>query len=610
MHFFNELKRRNVLRTALAYLAGAWLLIQIAETLFPVYGLSDASIRLVVTLLAIGFPLVLVFSWAYELTPGGFRLEKEADISVRVPRQSGKNFDRFIIVLLALAVGYFAVDKFALGPGRVAELTEQAARTGAEKALEQHKSKPTNDKSIAVLPFTNMSPDPGDEYLSDGLTEELIGTLAKVRGLRVTARTSVFAFKGHKRDIREIAERLNVRTVLEGSVRREQDRIRVSVQLINAEDGFQLWSESYDYRLESVLALEQTISRAIADALEVRLLLPATDTAGVRPAVNPEAFELYLKGRYYWARLSEGGFQRSIDAFTKAIAIDPGYAAPHAGLSTVYSFLGYFGLMPPREAFPLSLRQAELAIALDPQNSEAYIARGMASLFYEWDWERAHEDLSRALELSPSFSMSHWAFAEYLSVTEPSRALDSALQALSLDPLSLPLMNRVAFTYFTRGMYDEAIRMDEEMLALNPGFAPAHWNLGIVDMARGRYQPAIEALGRAVEYSGGMPSTLAALAYACARSGNEEQARAILAQLEQRRESPEHGYAPPLLIAYVYEGLGQTEATFSWLERAIEERDGWLTNLATFPPFESVRDDPRFKDILRRVGLPGATESE
>jgi adenylate cyclase len=610
LHFFNELKRRNVLRVAVGYLAGAWLLVQIVETLFPVYGLSDASIRLVVTLLAIGFPLALVLAWVYELTPEGFRIEKEARQSAAAPRQVSKTFDRVIIGLLALAVGYFAVDKFALEPERIAELTEKAARTGAERALEQQKTSAVHDKSIAVLPFTSLSLDSADEFLSDGLTEELIGNLAKVPGLRVTARTSVFAFKERNRDIREIAGRLNVKTILEGSVRREEDRIRVSAQLINAEDGFHLWSESYDYRMESVLALEQTISRAIVDALKVQLSSPADVPTVTQPVVNPEAFELYLKGRYYWARLNEGGFQRSIDAFEKAIAIDPRYAPPHAGLATVYSFLGYFGIMPPREAYPLSVRQAELAIALDPKNSEAYIARGMASLFYEWNWERAREDLTRALELSPSFSMSHWAYAEYLSVMDPPRALEPALHALSLDPLSLPLMNRIAFTYFTQGMFEEAIRMDEEMLALNPEFAPAHWNLGIVDIALGRYQQAIESLGRSVEYSDGIPSTLAAQAHALARAGDRAQARAILAQLEHGSGHTGRGYAPPLLIAYVHEGLGDTEETFAWLERAISERDSWLTSLGTFPPFESVRDDPRFRDILRRIGLPGTESSE
>jgi len=604
MSIVQELKRRNVFRVAVAYLSGAWLLVEIAQTLFPIYGLSDGSIRLVVTLLSIGFPLMLVFSWVYELTPEGLRLEKDIDRSAEPTPQTGKKLDRIIIVLLALALGYFAFDKFVLEPQRVAKIAETAARTGAEQAMELQKEMALPDKSIAVLPFTNMSPDTEDEYFSDGLTEELIGALAKVNGLHVTARTSAFAFKGTNRDIRDIGERLNVRTVLEGSVRREQNRIRVTAQLISVEDGFHLWSESYDYELNSVLALQQTISRAIIGALEIQLTPQDNKQASGNASVNPEAYELYLKGRYYWARLNTGGFQQSIEAFQEAIAVDPGYSPPHAGLANAYSFAGYFGVMPPREAFPLSIMEAEAALALDPESSEALVARGMFWLVYEWDWDRARDDLTRALELSPNSSLAHWAYAEYLTVMGSTLALDSALHALSLDPLSLPIMNLVAFTYLDLGMFAEAIQMDQEMLAMDPSFAAAHWNLGVIHMLQGRFEEALEELGQSVEYSGGMPTTLAIQAYAYAISGDEETALAILAELEGRRQSPGPGYVSPVLIACVYEGLGRTDEALNWLERAITERDGWLVFMNAFPAFDSLRREPRFEDILRRVGLP------
>ena len=588
MSIVQELKRRNVFRVAVAYLAGAWLLVEVTETLFPIYGLSNASIRLVVTLLAIGFPLVLIFSWVYELTPEGLRRENDIDQSVTFTHNTGKKLDRIIIVLLALALGYFAFDKFVLTPERVVEMAKMVLP----------------DKSIAVLPFTNMSPDLQDEYFSDGLTEELIGALAKVDGLHVTARTSAFAFKAASRDIRDIGNRLNVKTVLEGSVRREQDRVRITAQLISVEDGFHLWSESYDYELENVLILQETISLAIVSALQIQLSPQVDEQFKVGATVNPEAYDLYLKGRYYWARLNTGGFQQSIEAFQKAIAIDPGYAPPHAGLANAYSFSGYFGIMPPREAFPLSIMEADAALALDPGSSEALVARGMAWLIYEWDWDRARDKLELALELSPNSSLAHWAYAEYLTVVDPSAALNSALHALSLDPLSFPIMNLVAFTYLGQGMFAEAIQMDEEILAMNPGFAAAHWNLGIIHMLHGRFEESIEELSQSVEYSGGMPPTLAMQAYAYAKLGDEANALAILAVLESRRDSPGHGYAPPVLIAYVYEGLGRTEDALEWLEKAITERDGWLVFLNSFPRFESLRDEPRFKDILRRLGLP------
>jgi TolB-like protein/Tfp pilus assembly protein PilF len=604
MSIVQELKRRNVFRVAVAYLTGAWLIIEIVQTLFPVYGLSDASIRLVVTLLTIGFPLVMVFSWVYELTPEGLRREKDIDQSVALTHRTGRKLDRIIIVLLALALGYFAFDKFVLEPGRVEEIAETAAQTAAEQALARQKAVALADKSIAILPFVDMSPKLEDEYFSDGLTEELIGALAKVKGLHVTARTSAFVFKDTNRDVRDIGKRLNVRTVLEGSVRRQQDRVRITAKLISVEDGFNLWSESYDYKLKNVLALQETISLAIVSALQIQLSPQADKQFKVQTSVNPKAYDLYLKGRYLWAHMNDGGFRKSIEAFQKAIAVDPGYAPPHAGLATAYSFAGYFGIMPPKEAYPLSIKEAEAALALDPRSAEALIARGMAWLVYERDWDRARDSLKLALEASPNFSMAHWAYTEYLAIVDPPAALDSALHALSLDPLSLPIMNLVAFSYLDREMYAEAMQMDEEMLAMDPNFAAARWNLGVIHMRQGNFAEAIGELTQSVERSGRMPPTLAVLAYAYAKSGDEANALAILAELEGLRGSPTRSYASPVLIAYVYAGLGKTEDAFIWLEQAFTDRDGWLVFLNAFPSFESLRDEPRFEEILRRLNLP------
>jgi len=472
MSVFGELKRRNVFRVAAAYLAGAWLLLEVAQTLLPLYGFSDGSVRMVVTLLAIGFPIALLASWLFELTPGGFKLEKDIDRSVALDPRIGKRLDRFIIVMLALSLGYFAFDKFVLGPSREAELVQTTTEAVTEQISESRQSQ-VADKSIAVLPFVNMSANPENEYFSDGLTEEMIDALAKVKGLHVTARTSAFAFKGSNRDIRKIGERLNVKTVLEGSVRRYEDEVRVTAQLINVEDGFHLWSESYTYKLENVLALQETIAKAIVAALRIKLSPEVIEQFNASTAVNPQAYDLYLKGRYHWAHISEDGFRRSIEAFNKALVIDPGYAPAHAGLATVYSFMGYFGVMPPLRAYPLSIGEAEAALALDPGSTEALIARGMGRMLFEWDLDRARDDLSRALELSPNYSQAHWAWAEYLAVANPPAALASALEALALDPLSLPIMNSVAFKYFQQGRYTEALQMDDEIIALNPNFIAA-----------------------------------------------------------------------------------------------------------------------------------------
>jgi len=403
---------------------------------------------------------------------------------------------------------------------------------------------------------------------------------------------------------------LNVRTVLEGSVRRDQDHVRITAQLIDVEDGYHIWSESYDHKLENILSLQESIAKAIAAALSIQLSPTVDEQLSTGSAVNPKAYDLYLQGRYHWAHISEVGFRNAIEAFQKAIAIDPGYAPAHAGLATVYSFMGYFGVMPPREAFPMSVLEAEAALALDPDSPEALIARGMASLVFAWDWDRARDDISRALELSPNFSQAQWAWAEYLAVADPRAALDAALKALSLDPLSLPIMNSVAFKYLTRGMYAEAEQMAEKMIAMDPGFTAAYWNLGIIQLLRGRLEAAIDYLTQSVERSGHLPPSLAMLAYAYAKSGDENRALAILEELKSLRDQPGRGYAPPLLIAYVYEGLGRVGDALDWLDKAVEERDGWLVYLNSFPRFESLRGEARFKEILQRLQLPEKAGSE
>jgi serine/threonine-protein kinase len=572
--------------------------------LFPIFGLSEGTLRFVVILLAIGFPLSLVVSWAYEITPGGVKLERDVDRSAPGAERTGKVLDRAIIVLLSLVLAYFAIDKFVFDPAREEPIAQPATQADTDQATVEQQQQAVDDKSIAVLPFANLSPDKNDAYFSDGLTEELISALAKVEDLRVSARTSAFAFKGVNQDIREIGRRLNVRTVLEGSVRREQARIRVSAQLIDTEDGFPLWSESYDYELESILALQETISRAIVSALEVQLSPQVSELLEATPAVDTEAYDLYLKGRFHWARLNAGGFERSIDAFQRAIAIAPDYAPPHAGLANAYSFAGYFGLMPPSVAFPRSIEEAELALALDPASTEAMVALGMAALMYQWDWDLAGEHLRRALELAPGDVLANWAFTEYLLVLNPAQALESALYTLSLDPLSLPIMNLVAFSYLVQGKFVEATDMDKEMLSLDPRFEAAHWNLGVIYLLQERFEEAVEALGGAIEISEGLPPAVATHGYALARAGDEVGALAALAELEARRDNPAQGYASPVLIALVHEGLGRKDEAFAWLETAFEERDGWLLLMNSFPRFESLRDDPRFLDLLRRLDLP------
>jgi TolB-like protein/tetratricopeptide (TPR) repeat protein len=584
-----------VFRTAALYIVAAWIVIQVAGEAQDAFGLETVVLRYLWIAALAGFPFALVFGWYYDITREGVVHTPSADADTNadlsLTRTDYLIFSALVLVIIIIAYPFFRA------------VVEPAADRPETRLVSES---PTN--SIAVMPFVNTSKHDDDEYFSDGLTEELIGSLAKVRGLHVTARTSAFAFKGQDRDIRSIGQQLNVRNILDGSVRRENNRVRIAVQLINVESGFNIWSESFDSELGSVLGVQQSIARSIVDALRIQLAPDTEEYFDKALTVNPDAFDLYLRGRYHWARFSEGGFRQSIDAFQRAIVADPDFAPPHAGLATVYSFMGYFGLMEPGDAYALSFREANTALALDSQSSEALIARGMAWLTYKWDWDHARDDLTRALELSPNFSQAHWALSLYESVVDPSAGLDAALKALSLDPLSLPITNAVAMRYFSLGKLGEAEKTAERMIDLDPDFAPAHWVMGLVHMFNGRYDAAIEELTRSVELSGGVPSTLAALAYANAKSGNTSKALELLEQLKSLGELSQQGHVPALQIAYVYEGLGRTEDALDWLDRAFELRDGWLVHLNGFPRFESLREEERFQGLLRRMNLPKGSE--
>jgi len=590
-----ELRRREVFRTAALYVVAAWILIQVAGEAQEAFELPAKALRYLWIAALMGFPLALIFGWYYDITRKGILhtppadADQDADLSLT-------STDYLIFSALGLVIIFIAYPF-------IGEVVKPATDQ-SETVLVGNP--PTN--SIAVMPFVNTSKHDDDEYFSDGLTEELIGSLAKVRGLHVTARTSAFAFKGQDRDIRIIGQRLNVRNILEGSVRRESNRVRIAVQLINVESGFNIWSESFDSELGSVLGVQQSIARSIVDALRIELAPDTEEYLGKVLTVNPDAYDLYLRGRYHWARFNEGGFRQSIDAFQRAIVADPDFAPPHAGLATVYSFMGYFGLMEPEEAYGLRFREANNALALDPESSEALIARGMAWLTYEWDWDKAGKDLTRALELSPNFSQAHWALSLYESVADPSAGLDALLQALSLDPLSLPITHAVAMKYFSLGKLEEARKTADRMVDLDPDFAPAHFIMGLLQMSDGRYDAAIVELTLSVELSGGLPSTLAALAYAHAKSGNTGKALELLEQLKSRGGLSQPGPVPALQIAFVYEGLGRTEDALDWLDQAFELHDAWLIHLNGFPRFESLRDEERFQDLLRRLNLPDSSE--
>ncbi len=474
---------------------------------------------------------------------------------------------------------------------------QAATSTGAQRRAA------TAAGAIAVLPFANLSADPENEYFSDGLTEDLITALTQVEGLRVVARTSAFQFKGKAYDVREIGRQLSVGSVLEGSVRKAGERVRVTAQLVNVTDGFQLWSERYDREMRDVFAIQDEISRAIVKALKVQLV-GAEDRPLIKGCCNNmEAYNLVLKGRYHWNKWTADGFRKGLEFYSQAIAADPHYAPGYAGLADCFNLLGFWGFSPPQEVMPKAKALATKAVELDETNAEAHTALGMVRILYDWDWAGAEPEFRRALELNPGDATTRLGYA--MTFLAPAGRMEEAIklmrEARDLDPLSLVINTYLGVLYSFSRQPDKAIRQFEKTLDLDPNFAEAHRSMGWAYHLKGEVAEAIASFERARELGGNTAFILADLAWNYAMLGRTAEAHEQLEKLLALREQT---YVSPYSVALVYMGLGDYDRAFEWLEKAYEERSAWLTWMKTGPGFDRVRGDPRFVDLMKRVGVP------
>jgi eukaryotic-like serine/threonine-protein kinase len=454
---------------------------------------------------------------------------------------------------------------------------------------------PGADKSIAVLPFTNLSPDPENEYFSDGVTEEVINALAQLPNLHVAARTSSFAFKGKREDLRVIGQRLGVSTVLEGSIRRAGNRLRVTAQLINALDGYHLWSERYDRDMDDVFAVQDEIARAITARLRVTLKVPEAPLVR-RGTDNLGAYDLYLKGRYFWLRRGDG-LQKAIDYFQRAIAADPSFAAPYAGLADTYCILGVYGYMPSTTVAARAGEAAERAVALDDLLADGHYSVGLYEAYFGWNFERAEREFRRAIELNARSALPHVWLSELMgAVGRREEALQLARHAQQLEPLS-PLVNALAgLTYYIAHSFDEALRAAERAVELEATFPPGYNALGWVRADRREYDAAITAFEKGVTYSARSPLMVSLLGSTCARAGRVETARHLLLDLQERGTGA-------LYPALIYWELGEHDRAFVLLKRAFEQRNGalWLFGM------ERLAGEPRWVELLKQYGLSAIT---
>jgi len=459
-------------------------------------------------------------------------------------------------------------------------------------------------RSLAVLPLENLSRDPEQEYFADGMTEQLITDLAKISELKVISRTSVMQYKGARKPLPQIAQELGVDAVVEGSVQRSGDRVRISAQLIDARADQHLWARSYERDLRNVLALQDDVAQAIANELKIKLASEGQPRlTGSRP-VDPEAYEAYLKGRYYASKRTEKDLKKSIEYFQQAIEKDPNYASAYSGMADAYALLGFRGNLPSNEALSKAKAAALKAVELDDSLADAHASLAFIAEIHEWDWATAEREYKRALELNPGYAAGHNWYAGYLMyVGRFDEGIAEAKRARDLDPLSLPVNNALAGRLLVAGRVDEALEQLKKTLEMDPRFASAHQTLGWAYLNMGKHEEAIQEFQQALQLSGTDDTDhMVDLGFAYAAAGKREQARKILAKLQKLHEQ---GVVPSGSIAILYGSLGELDEAFAWLEKAYEERDPELTYIKVpARRFEPLRHDPRYQDMLRRMGLP------
>jgi TolB-like protein/Tfp pilus assembly protein PilF len=457
-------------------------------------------------------------------------------------------------------------------------------------------------QSLVVLPLENLSKDPEEEYFTDGMTDQLITNLAQIGALRVISRTSAMRYKGTKKSLPEIARELHVDAVVEGAVMWVGGRVRISAQLIEAPTDHHLWAASYERDLRDVLSMQEEVTRAIVSEIRVKLTAQEQARLANRHPINPEAYKLYLKGRYHWNKRSLEGFQKAIEYFQLAVAKDPAYALAYVGLADTYTYFSFFDVVPPREAMPKAKAAAARALEIDNRLGEAHVSLGYISYMYDWDWPAAGKHFEQALTLNPAYSRAHTFYPFYLSsLGRSEEALAVAKHSLDLDPASPAVSHSLAVQLYLARQFDNAIAQAHKTLELDPNFAISYELLGEVYVSRGMYRESLPELEKYSALSRGRAMSLALLGYAHARLGERSQALRVLRQLEA---ASKQSYTPAFSFAVVYAGLGEKDQAFAWLEKAYGERTSRLGYLKVEPLWDPLRTDPRFADLVRRIGLP------
>ena len=581
-NFFVELKRRNVYKVGVAYVVAGWALSQGIAQVFPVFDVPNWVVRLLVLLIIVGLPVALVLAWMFEITPQGIKRTETADAMPGATQRKKHAWIYVVVIGGLLSIGLFFLGRY----------TAQTPRQSEEA------SGVIPEKSIAVLPFDNLSGDPDNAYFTEGVQDEILTRLAKVADLKVIARTSTQKFKSTPENLPEIAKQLGVRNILEGSVQKANDQVRVNVQLINALTYAHLWADTYDRRSTDIFAVESEIAKNVADALQAKLTGSEKSSIAKAPTADAEAYELYLKGRFFWNKRSGADLRKAIEYFNQAIAKDPNYALAYAGLADSYLLLPNYGSASMQESVPPARAALKKALELDDSLAEAHASSGLLDTF-ECRLERAITDFERAIQLKPNYATAHhWLMFGRLSLGHLDQAIEEGKRALKLDPLS-PIINAdFAWTYFCARRFDKAERQACKTLEIDPQFFLAHYYLGQVLQFKGHLSEAIAEFQKAVELNGD-PDSLGMLGQAYARNGQKDEAQKILLRLNEEAKSR---YVAPYATALVYLGLGEKERALDDLERAYQRGDtNYLFVIRVDPMVDDLRGHPRFDALVQKI---------
>ncbi|MBT8098987.1 MAG: hypothetical protein KJO82_04515 [Gammaproteobacteria bacterium] len=583
--FFEEIQRRNVVKVAIVYIIAGWLTMQVVDVMFPALKIPDWMTSAIAALLLIGFPFALIFAWAFEMTPEGIKREKDVDRGDSVAPETGRQLNQTALIILAVAVGFLLLDKFVLSRD-----DDPSPDTVADEVIA------TAKPSIAVLPFVNMSDDTDNEYFSDGLSEELLNVLAKIPQLHVAGRTSSFAFKGKHDDLRSIGEQLNVAHILEGSVRKSDSRLRITAQLIDTENGYHLWSETYDRELTDVFAIQDEISQAVVDALRVTLLGDVINTN--YGTDNIEAYELYLKGRYLLEQTSGDNIRKSAEAIDRAIELDPGYAGAYVVRAIIEQQLisGWAGDGEDFvEGFARVRAYADKAIELDPESAEAHFVQGVVAATADWKLWAAAEHFARAIELNSNhIPARNWHANSLMLLGRAEEAVVEFQESLKLDPLMITTIRTLGDAQFFAG--DSATAMDtyKSALELNPGLARIYSRMARVSIVNGDLEAAKAYIAK--EEVDWVREFLDILILG--REGKVDEWQNEVSAYQEK-----YGVLNAYQNACIYGDAGLIEEAFEWLYTARDVRDPGTVLARIDPLLMALRDDARWQPFLDSIGV-------